>query len=134
MASLEHIKLDLQSSDILSFNTPYGLIHMMYYRPVVFFGSIWFMPYFSTYGVSLFPLLLGYYSLKVSDLGWAEHLGGQSVYWLLIYLSRVNQWWQYNNLKIFLMFFVMSSCFDGYIYVLGYLILEYDVEVVTEVS
>lgn len=83
------------------------LFSILYYRPVAFFGSMWFIPYFSTYGVSLFPLLLGYYSLKVSDLGWAERLGGHGVYWLLIYLSRVNQWWQYNNLKIFLMFFVI---------------------------
>jgi hypothetical protein len=32
------------------------------------------MPYFSTYGVSSPPLLLGYDSLKISDLGWAERL------------------------------------------------------------
>jgi NADH-ubiquinone oxidoreductase chain 5 len=96
------------------------LFSMLYYRPVAFFGSMWFIPYFSTYGVSLFPLLLGYYSLKVSDFGWAERLGGHGVYWLLIYLSRVNQWWHYNNLKMFLMFFVIwvvvliviSMCLD----------------------
>nr|YP_009544245.1 NADH dehydrogenase subunit 5 [Roisinitermes ebogoensis]AYO45653.1 NADH dehydrogenase subunit 5 [Roisinitermes ebogoensis]URX52858.1 NADH dehydrogenase subunit 5 [Roisinitermes ebogoensis] len=90
-----------------SFSLGNLLFSMLYYSPVAFFGSMWFMPYFSTYGVSLFPLLLGYYSLKVSDLGWAERLGGHGVYWLLMYLSSVNQWWQYNNLKMFLMFFVM---------------------------
>nr|URX53987.1 NADH dehydrogenase subunit 5 [Epicalotermes sp. 1 AB-2022a] len=72
-----------------------------------FFGSMWFMPYLSTYGVSLLPLLVGYSSLKISDLGWAERLGGQGFYLSLIYLSKINQWWQYNNLKVFLMFFVM---------------------------
>jgi hypothetical protein len=41
---------------------------------------MWFIPYFSTYGVSLSPLLLGYDSLKISDLGWAERLGGQGIY------------------------------------------------------
>jgi hypothetical protein len=52
---------------------------------------MWFIPYFSTYGVSSSPLLLGYDSLKISDLGWAERLGGQGIYWLLICISRVNQ-------------------------------------------
>nr|UQJ75229.1 NADH dehydrogenase subunit 5 [Tauritermes triceromegas]URX54052.1 NADH dehydrogenase subunit 5 [Tauritermes triceromegas] len=84
-----------------------SLISLNFYGSVVFSGSMWFMPYFSTYGVSLTPLLLGYSSLKVSDLGWAERLGGQGIYWSLIYLSSVNQWWQYNSLSVFLMFFVM---------------------------
>jgi hypothetical protein len=48
-----------------------------------------------------------YRSLKVSDLGWAEKLGGQGIYWFLMYISKINQWCQYNDLKIFLMFFVM---------------------------
>nr|URX53688.1 NADH dehydrogenase subunit 5 [Bifiditermes nr. madagascariensis] len=84
-----------------------SLISLFYYKSVVFSGSMWFMPYLSTYGVSLMPLLIGYSSLSVSDLGWAERLGGQGVYWSLIYLGSVNQWWQYNSLKVFLMFFVM---------------------------
>nr|QWL25015.1 NADH dehydrogenase subunit 5 [Cryptotermes brevis] len=84
-----------------------SLISLSFYKSVVFSGSMWFMPYFSTYGVSLHPLLLGYYSLKISDLGWAEHLGGQGLYWFMIYLGKINQWWQYNNLKLFLMFFVL---------------------------
>nr|URX52819.1 NADH dehydrogenase subunit 5 [Cryptotermes chacoensis] len=84
-----------------------SLISLFFYKSVVFSGSMWFMPYFSTYGVSLHPLLLGYYSLSTSDLGWAERLGGQGLYWFLIYLGSINQWWQYNNLKLFLMFFVM---------------------------
>nr|URX52722.1 NADH dehydrogenase subunit 5 [Incisitermes nr. barretti] len=90
-------KLDLGNS----------LISLFFYKFTLFSGSMWFMPYFSTYGVILSPLLLGYYSLKVSDLGWAERLGGQGSYWLLIHLSKINQWWQYNSLKLFLMFFVM---------------------------
>nr|URX52657.1 NADH dehydrogenase subunit 5 [Kalotermes hilli] len=72
-----------------------------------FSGSMWFMPYFSTYGVSSFPLLLGYNSLSASDFGWAERFGGQGTYWFLMNLGSVNQWWQYNSLSMFLMFFVM---------------------------
>nr|AIY61666.1 NADH dehydrogenase subunit 5 [Glyptotermes sp. A TB-2014] len=84
-----------------------SLISLCIYGSTSFSGSMWFMPYISTYGVSLPPLLLGYNSLSVSDLGWAEKLGGQGIYWFLISMSSLNQWWQYNNLKVFLMFFVM---------------------------
>nr|URX53506.1 NADH dehydrogenase subunit 5 [Longicaputermes sinaicus] len=84
-----------------------SLISLFFYESVVFSGSMWFMPYFSTYGVSAAPLSLGYGSLSISDFGWAERLGGQGIYWFLINLSSANQWWQYNNLSVFLMFFVM---------------------------
>nr|URX52768.1 NADH dehydrogenase subunit 5 [Neotermes cf. insularis/malandensis]URX52781.1 NADH dehydrogenase subunit 5 [Neotermes cf. insularis/malandensis] len=90
-----------------SFNFGNSLLSLFFYSFTIFSGSMWFMPYFSTYGVSLSPLLLGYNSSSISDLGWAEYLGGQGIYWLLVNMSNVNQWWQYNNLKVFLMFFVM---------------------------
>nr|URX53571.1 NADH dehydrogenase subunit 5 [Procryptotermes corniceps] len=93
--------------ELSKFNLGDSLISLLYYKCVFFSGSMWFMPYFSTYGTSFFPLLLGYRSLSVSDLGWAERLGGQGLYWFVMYLGSVNQWWQYNNLKLFLMFFVM---------------------------
>nr|URX52793.1 NADH dehydrogenase subunit 5 [Cryptotermes cymatofrons] len=93
--------------ELSSFNLSGSLISLLYYSYVVFSGSMWFMPYFSTYGMSFCPLSLGYYSLGVSDLGWAEYLGGQGMYWFMMYLGSINQWWQYNNLSLFLMFFVM---------------------------
>jgi hypothetical protein len=52
-----------------------GFIHFIFFYNS-FSGSKWFMPYFSTY-VSLSPLLLGYRSLRASDLCWAERLGGR---------------------------------------------------------
>nr|YP_009744660.1 NADH dehydrogenase subunit 5 [Neotermes koshunensis]QIG86654.1 NADH dehydrogenase subunit 5 [Neotermes koshunensis]URX54078.1 NADH dehydrogenase subunit 5 [Neotermes sp. 2 AB-2022a] len=93
--------------ELSKLNFSSSLLSLFFYKSTVFSGSMWFMPYFSTYGVSLPPLLLGYNSLSISDLGWAEYLGGQGIYWLLINMSSVNQWWQYNNLSVFLMFFVM---------------------------
>nr|URX53066.1 NADH dehydrogenase subunit 5 [Comatermes perfectus] len=93
--------------ELSKFNFGGSLVSMIFYSSSTFSGSMWFMPYFSTYGVSMPPLLLGYNSLKGSDLGWVEHLGGQGIYWFLIYLSGINQWWQYNNLSIFFMFFVI---------------------------
>nr|YP_009479849.1 NADH dehydrogenase subunit 5 [Incisitermes minor]AVX29519.1 NADH dehydrogenase subunit 5 [Incisitermes minor] len=93
--------------ELAKLNLGSSLVSLIFYKFVTFSGSMWFMPYLSTYGVTKSPLLLGYYSLSVSDLGWAERLGGQGIFWVLMYLGSVNQWWQYNNLSVFLMFFVM---------------------------
>nr|YP_010620961.1 NADH dehydrogenase subunit 5 [Hebardina concinna]WAX39305.1 NADH dehydrogenase subunit 5 [Hebardina concinna] len=83
------------------------LMSMKFYFSSVFMGSMWFMPYISTYGVSKLPLYIGYNSYKVFDSGWSELFGGQGMYFSFMYMSKINQWWQYNNLKFFLMFFVM---------------------------
>nr|AVN67502.1 NADH dehydrogenase subunit 5 [Phoetalia pallida] len=72
-----------------------------------FLGSMWNMPFLSTYGISSEPLELGYNSLKSFDGGWNEYLGGQGIYYFFMNLSKMNQWLQFNNLKVFLMFFVM---------------------------
>nr|YP_009350735.1 NADH dehydrogenase subunit 5 [Microcerotermes fuscotibialis]AQP27674.1 NADH dehydrogenase subunit 5 [Microcerotermes fuscotibialis] len=77
------------------------------YGPSSFAGSMWFMPFFSTYGVSFGPLGLGYKATSVFDSGWMEYFGGQGMYWVLFNAGSVNQWFQYNNLSVFLGFFVM---------------------------
>nr|QZP40938.1 NADH dehydrogenase subunit 5 [Geoscapheus dilatatus] len=72
-----------------------------------FLGSMWYMPYLSTYGVSVCPLMTGYFSMKSFDMGWNEYFGGRGIYSLYMDMSSINQWCQFNNLKMFLMFFVM---------------------------
>nr|UBN08820.1 NADH dehydrogenase subunit 5 [Neogeoscapheus dahmsi] len=72
-----------------------------------FLGSMWYMPYMSTYGISMSPLMMGYFSMKSFDGGWNEYFGGQGIYNMYMGMSSVNQWWQFNNLSMFLMFFVM---------------------------
>nr|YP_010946928.1 NADH dehydrogenase subunit 5 [Symploce maxima]WGO57685.1 NADH dehydrogenase subunit 5 [Symploce maxima] len=72
-----------------------------------FLGSMWYMPYIFTYGVSYYPLIVGYNSSKSFDGGWNEYFGGQGLYNLFMKMSNINQWWQYNNLKMFMLFFVM---------------------------
>nr|YP_010947032.1 NADH dehydrogenase subunit 5 [Eupolyphaga hanae]WGO57828.1 NADH dehydrogenase subunit 5 [Eupolyphaga hanae] len=76
-----------------------------------FMGSMWFMPYIFTYGVSSYSMLLGYSSFKYCDSGWNEYIGGQGMYMLFMYLSKINQWWQYNNLKIFFSYFLLWIVF-----------------------
>nr|YP_010341420.1 NADH dehydrogenase subunit 5 [Nasutitermes tiantongensis]UOA64025.1 NADH dehydrogenase subunit 5 [Nasutitermes tiantongensis] len=83
------------------------LFSMYLYNISSFSGSMWFMPFFSTYGVSFSPLDIGYSATSVFDSGWMEFFGGQGLYWVLFSLGKVNQWFQYNNLKVFLGFFVM---------------------------
>nr|WGO57919.1 NADH dehydrogenase subunit 5 [Episymploce forficula] len=72
-----------------------------------FLGSMWYMPYIFTYGISYYPLIIGYNSLKSFDGGWNEYFGGQGLYIMFMKISKINQWWQYNNLSMFMLFFVM---------------------------
>nr|WGO58140.1 NADH dehydrogenase subunit 5 [Symploce tubercularis] len=72
-----------------------------------FLGSMWYMPYIFTYGVSYYPLIVGYSTMKSFDGGWNEYFGGQGLFYLFMKMSSINQWWQYNNLSMFLLFFVM---------------------------
>nr|AMX23061.1 NADH dehydrogenase subunit 5 [Reticulitermes flavipes] len=83
------------------------LLSMYYYSVSSFSGSMWFMPFFSTYGVSFGPLGFGYSSMRVFDSGWMEYFGGQGLYWVLFNFGKVNQWVQHSSLKLFLGFFVM---------------------------
>nr|YP_010946421.1 NADH dehydrogenase subunit 5 [Balta maculata]WGO57139.1 NADH dehydrogenase subunit 5 [Balta maculata] len=74
---------------------------------VNFFGSMWFMPYIFTYGISYYPLFLGFSTYKIFDSGWNEYFGGQGLFNIVMLISSVNQLWQFNNLKLFLLLFIM---------------------------
>nr|AVN68349.1 NADH dehydrogenase subunit 5 [Euphyllodromia sp. Z257] len=72
-----------------------------------FLGSMWFMPYIFSYGLSYYPLMMGYKTFRVFDLGWNEYFGSQGLYYVLMFFSKLNQLFQYNNLSVFMMFFIM---------------------------
>lgn len=72
-----------------------------------FFGSIWFLPFLSTYGVTLTPLRIGGKSLKSFDHGWREYLGAQGLYQFFSLNARATQKWQNNDLKTYLMRFIL---------------------------
>jgi NADH-ubiquinone oxidoreductase chain 5 len=76
------------------------------YGPVVFIGSMWFIPFLSTYGVSGVPLAIGSHLVKSIDQGWSETFGGQGLYSSLQQSSVLNQWLQDNNLKVYLTIFI----------------------------
>nr|YP_009660958.1 NADH dehydrogenase subunit 5 [Eristalinus vicarians]QCT09722.1 NADH dehydrogenase subunit 5 [Eristalinus vicarians] len=73
----------------------------------VFAGSMWFMPYISTYGIINYSLKLGMNVVKNFDQGWSEFMGSQNLYKQLVNYSQFNYIIQNNNLKIYLLIFVL---------------------------
>nr|QNV11710.1 NADH dehydrogenase subunit 5 [Suillia notata] len=80
---------------------------LSYYNYSLFCGSMWFMPYLSTYGVIGFPLKLGVDIVKSFDQGWSEFFGGQHIYQNLSNFSKISSNLQNNSLKVYLMTFVL---------------------------
>jgi NADH-ubiquinone oxidoreductase chain 5 len=80
---------------------------LSYYNLRVFVGSIWFIPMLSSLGTIYYPLNLGIRVTKSFDQGWSEYFGGQHLYTVLKYFSSLNQFMQNNNLKIYLLSFVI---------------------------
>nr|UPX88383.1 NADH dehydrogenase subunit 5 [Phytobia cambii] len=77
------------------------------YLLVSFIGNMWFMPMISTYGLMYYPLIFGKMTMVLFDQGWSEMLGGQQIYYQLVYYSKLNNILQNNNLKIYLLTFVL---------------------------
>nr|WAJ48515.1 NADH dehydrogenase subunit 5 [Pleroneura sp. 1 GYN-2021b] len=76
------------------------------YNLKYFVGMMWFMPILSTHnlmGVSM----IGDKMFKSMDQGWSEFLGGQGGYKFLMDWSILNQWYQNNNLKLYLFIFII---------------------------
>ncbi|YP_009390191.1 NADH dehydrogenase subunit 5 (mitochondrion) [Hermetia illucens] len=80
---------------------------LLLYNVSVFSGSMWFMPYISTYGIIVYPLKLGMASFSGMDQGWSEYAGGQMIYYLLSKYSNYYQIMQGNNLKFYLLTFTL---------------------------
>nr|QWK45266.1 NADH dehydrogenase subunit 5 [Phyllothelys breve] len=78
------------------------------YKMFIFLGSMWFMPMIFTMGISYTPLNMGLNSIKYIDLGWSEYFGAQNLYYVFMKLSSLNQWFQINNLKSYLIIFMIS--------------------------
>nr|QXG19057.1 NADH dehydrogenase subunit 5 [Drosophila ananassae]QXG19460.1 NADH dehydrogenase subunit 5 [Drosophila parapallidosa] len=79
---------------------------LLNYNISVFLGSMWFMPYISTYGMIFYPLNMGQLVVKSFDQGWSEYFGGQHLYQKLVNYSQTLFLMHNNSLKIYLMLFV----------------------------
>nr|ACA62472.1 NADH dehydrogenase subunit 5 [Drosophila austrosaltans] len=79
---------------------------LLYYKISSFLGSMWFMPYISTYGIIFYPLNYGQVVVKSFDQGWSEYFGGQHLYQKLVKYSQILFFMHNNNLKIYLLLFM----------------------------
>nr|UQS75797.1 NADH dehydrogenase subunit 5 [Heteralonia sp.] len=80
-----------------------------FYSISFYSGSMWFMPYISTYGLIMGPLTVGFNAIKSFDQGWSEFFGGQMIYENLSSYSKLAQIIQNNNLKIYMLLFILWS-------------------------
>nr|YP_010431005.1 NADH dehydrogenase subunit 5 [Aedes vexans]USS60622.1 NADH dehydrogenase subunit 5 [Aedes vexans]UZH36820.1 NADH dehydrogenase subunit 5 [Aedes vexans]WQF70155.1 NADH dehydrogenase subunit 5 [Aedes vexans] len=80
---------------------------LVFYNFSFFSGSMWYMPLISTIGVVKWPLILGMHSYKSFDQGWSEYFGGQMLYNQLKNYSLYVQEFQNNNLKIYLLSYML---------------------------
>nr|YP_009104419.1 NADH dehydrogenase subunit 5 [Aeneolamia contigua]AFV32122.1 NADH dehydrogenase subunit 5 [Aeneolamia contigua] len=81
-----------------------------------FFGSMWFLPFFSTSFVNniYFSFCVVYF--KILDQGWGEYFGPSGLSNLIIYLSKYNQYLQFNNFKIYMLSFFFWLLFLLFIF------------------
>nr|YP_010713138.1 NADH dehydrogenase subunit 5 [Cadrema minor]WDA94017.1 NADH dehydrogenase subunit 5 [Cadrema minor] len=84
---------------------------LFYYLSSYFLGSMWFMPYISTYGLINYSLNYGFLVIKSFDYGWSEYLGGQHLNSKMVYISKINSFIQNNSLKIYFMTMVLWIMF-----------------------
>nr|UOU84883.1 NADH dehydrogenase subunit 5 [Themira lucida] len=77
------------------------------YNFSLFAGSMWFMPYISTYGLIKSSLQIGGLVIKSFDQGWSEYLGSQNLYHNLVNYSKTYMLFHNNSLKIYLLTFVL---------------------------
>nr|AJF48480.1 NADH dehydrogenase subunit 5 [Sweltsa longistyla] len=93
--------------ELAKFSLSYELQTLRFHFMTSFMGSMWFLPFLSTYGVSYTPLQLGSYVFKSFDQGWSEYCGAQGLYKTFTSWSTINQGWQNNDLKTYLISFMM---------------------------
>nr|UJI65720.1 NADH dehydrogenase subunit 5 [Glossina brevipalpis] len=80
---------------------------LLFFNMSSYLGSMWFMPFISTYGIIKYNLMLGKISFKSFDQGWLEFWGAEHLYMNLLKYSQKNQILQNNNLKIYLLSFIL---------------------------
>nr|YP_009919158.1 NADH dehydrogenase subunit 5 [Paratriatoma lecticularia]QMP96798.1 NADH dehydrogenase subunit 5 [Paratriatoma lecticularia] len=88
------------------------LLSQRFYLFSFYSGSMWFMPYFSTIMIySNFLYLSKGYS-EVMDGGWGEYLVSNSFLFLSSLISKLVNYYQFNNVSIFMLVFVLIVIFS----------------------
>nr|YP_010947045.1 NADH dehydrogenase subunit 5 [Margattea spinifera]WGO57854.1 NADH dehydrogenase subunit 5 [Margattea spinifera] len=84
-----------------------GLLFSKIMNLVYFMSMMWYLPYISTYCISSMPLKAGYSILSGMDFGWSEYFGSQGLFTYMMFMSKVNQVWQFNNLSVYMLFYMV---------------------------
>nr|YP_010166771.1 NADH dehydrogenase subunit 5 [Scarodytes malickyi]QRV62875.1 NADH dehydrogenase subunit 5 [Scarodytes malickyi] len=111
MALLVSFSGALIGYEISKFSISWFSKSLMFYNYSFFFGFMWFLPNISTFFVNYFPLMMSYNLFKNFDQGWNEYFGGQGIYLNLKINSMSFQFFQNNNMKIFLILMIMWLMF-----------------------
>nr|YP_009514139.1 NADH dehydrogenase subunit 5 [Palaemon capensis]AXY96097.1 NADH dehydrogenase subunit 5 [Palaemon capensis] len=80
----------------------YKVLSLRAYKYTVFGGSMWFLPFLSVSGVSVWGLKSGASYYHLGDSGWSEYWGGQGVYKGMSEMSKYMQVLQENSVKVYL--------------------------------
>nr|YP_010166654.1 NADH dehydrogenase subunit 5 [Leconectes striatellus]QRV62745.1 NADH dehydrogenase subunit 5 [Leconectes striatellus] len=97
--------------EISKFSISWVSKSLLFYNYGFFMGFMWFLPNISTFFINYFPLMLSYQLFKNFDQGWNEYFGGQGIYEKLMKNSMSFQFFQNNNMKIFLILMVIWVMF-----------------------
>nr|ASS30670.1 NADH dehydrogenase subunit 5 [Gastroptychus rogeri] len=78
-----------------------------FYTPVLFMGSMWFLPVISTLNPSWFSLKKGGLDISLGEKGWSEMVGGQGVFTFMV--INMNSWtiYHFNNISLYMKIFLM---------------------------
>nr|UPL65514.1 NADH dehydrogenase subunit 5 [Metacanthus pulchellus] len=90
----------------ISFNFNFNSLFKMSFISL-FFGSMWFMPNFSTYMIysKSLPLSLNY--IKFMECGWGEYLMSYSIFSYFVYLSKILNLYNNNMIKTYFFLFFL---------------------------
>uniref|UniRef100_A0AAU7YSI5 NADH-ubiquinone oxidoreductase chain 5 n=1 Tax=Rhopalus latus TaxID=238591 RepID=A0AAU7YSI5_9HEMI len=72
-----------------------------------FLGNMWFMPNFSTYMIYSKGLILSNNYFNFMDMGWGEYIMSNFLVGWMIYMSKLNMFYQNNNIKLFFSSFIV---------------------------
>nr|QIK50397.1 NADH dehydrogenase subunit 5 [Chorosoma macilentum] len=84
-----------------------NILGLKYNLFIMFLGNMWFMPNFSTYMIYSKGLILSEEYFNFMDMSWGEYLMSNLLTIYFIYLSKLNLFYQNNNLKLFYCSFII---------------------------
>nr|QWX95108.1 NADH-ubiquinone oxidoreductase chain 5 [Lucullia flavovittata] len=74
-----------------------------------FFGTMWFMPNFSTYMIYSRSLLLSDKYSDFMDMGWGEYIMSNSLGYYFLFVSKLSLFYQNNSIKLFFSAFILMT-------------------------